>query len=144
MHLPKAILPFICSAFFTSLSIAQQVMIKIDHLENKKGILQVAWFDSKNNFLLDSLAVYHKQFNVDSRSDSVWATFDGIKPGKYAVAVFLDENRNNELDKNFLGIPKEKYGFSNNPSNWFRAPKFGEAAITIKEGKANSFHIKLK
>ena len=40
-------------------------------------------------------------------------SFD-IPPGTYAVKLHIDENENGELDTNFLGIPKEQYGISNN------------------------------
>ncbi len=35
-----------------------------------------------------------------------------VESGEYAVAVIQDLNENEKLDKNFLGIPKEPYGFS--------------------------------
>jgi uncharacterized protein (DUF2141 family) len=40
-------------------------------------------------------------------------SFD-IPPGTYAVKLHIDENENGKLDTNFLGIPKEQYGISNN------------------------------
>jgi len=54
-----------------------------------------------------------------------------LPPGRYAVIVFHDENDNGILDTNFLGIPKEGYGFSNNASGLFSAPAFGAAAVTV-------------
>ena len=40
-------------------------------------------------------------------------SFD-IPPGTYAIKLHIDENENGELDTNFLGIPREQYGTSNN------------------------------
>ena len=40
-------------------------------------------------------------------------SFD-IPPGTYAIKLHIDENENGKLDTNFLGIPKEQYGTSNN------------------------------
>ncbi len=40
-------------------------------------------------------------------------SFD-IPPGTYAIKLHIDENENGNLDTNFLGIPKEQYGTSNN------------------------------
>ncbi len=37
-----------------------------------------------------------------------------IPPGTYAIKLHIDENENEKLDTNFLGIPKEQYGISNN------------------------------
>jgi len=39
--------------------------------------------------------------------------------GKYAVSVFHDENSNGKLDTNFLGIPREGVGASNNAKGHF-------------------------
>jgi len=47
--------------------------------------------------------------------------------GQYAIKVFHDENANGELDINFLGIPKESYGFSNHARGRFGPPPFAEA-----------------
>jgi uncharacterized protein (DUF2141 family) len=58
--------------------------------------------------------------------------FGGVVPGTYAVAVFHDENGNGKLDTNFLGIPREGVGVSNNklrtlgPPTW-EDSKFGLA-----------------
>ena len=35
-----------------------------------------------------------------------------LPTGKYLVSIYLDENLNNKMDYNFIGIPKEQYGFS--------------------------------
>ncbi len=57
-------------------------------------------------------------------------SFD-LVPGTYAVAVHHDANTNGKLDANFLGIPKEGYGVSNDARPKFRAPRFGESKVSI-------------
>jgi uncharacterized protein (DUF2141 family) len=54
-----------------------------------------------------------------------------IPPGRYAIAVMHDENENHKLDKNFLGIPKEGFGFANNPRIGMSAPSFDAAAHQV-------------
>ncbi len=54
-----------------------------------------------------------------------------VAPGAYAVAVHHDANSNGKVDANFLGIPKEGYGVSNDPRPRFRAPRFDEARVAI-------------
>ena len=48
-------------------------------------------------------------------------------PGTYAVAVHHDANANGAMDSNFLGMPKEGYGVSNDVRSRFRPPRFSEA-----------------
>ena len=47
-----------------------------------------------------------------------------LEPGKYAFKYFHDENKNENLDLNWIGIPEEGYGFSNNASGIFGPPSF--------------------
>jgi uncharacterized protein (DUF2141 family) len=54
-----------------------------------------------------------------------------VPPGQYAVVVIHDENSNMKLDRNFLGIPKEGFGFSNNPRVILSAPSFQSAAAPV-------------
>jgi uncharacterized protein (DUF2141 family) len=57
---------------------------------------------------------------------------NGMLPyGEYAIAIFVDANRNGKMDKNFLGIPKEQYGFSNNVMGRMAAPSFEQAKFKV-------------
>lgn len=67
---------------------------------------------------------------------------DHVPPGRYAIAVFHDENSNRNLDK-FAGIPKEGFAFSRNPSIKFRAPRFEEVAIDLAPG-GNQARLKMQ
>jgi uncharacterized protein (DUF2141 family) len=58
-------------------------------------------------------------------------TVPDLPPGRYAVAAYVDNNRNGKQDKNFLGVPKEDYGFSNEARGRFGPPDFAEAAFDI-------------
>jgi|TARA_B110000914_G_scaffold177190_1_gene158708 uncharacterized protein (DUF2141 family) len=49
----------------------------------------------------------------------------------YLIPVYLDSNFNNKLDYNFIIIPEEKYGFSNNEIGNFRRPKFSDASFAL-------------
>ena len=65
------------------------------------------------------------------------------KSGFYAISLVHDENENNQLDKNYLGIPKEGYGFSNNPSARFGAPSFKESQFEVKDNEVKKLVIKI-
>jgi uncharacterized protein (DUF2141 family) len=66
---------------------------------------------------------------------------DHVPPGRYAIAVFHDENSNRTLDK-LAGIPKEGFAFSRNPSIRFRAPRFEDVAVDLTPG-ANQARLKM-
>jgi uncharacterized protein (DUF2141 family) len=66
-------------------------------------------------------------------SNSCVIVIDNLKPGKYAFKFFHDENMNNELDTNWLGIPKEGFGFSNDPSMTFGPPSFDKTIFYLNK-----------
>ena len=70
----------------------------------------------------------------EAMSDRLTVLISDLPPGKYAVAAYVDNNRNGRLDKNFLGVPKEIFGFSNNARGMFGPPDFSAAAFEIGEG----------
>lgn len=59
-----------------------------------------------------------------------------LEPGRYAIKVVHDENGNGKLDTNFMGMPVEGYGFSNNP-RVMRMPTFEEAAFELGQDGAS-------
>lgn len=68
-------------------------------------------------------------------------TFD-VPPAEYAVAVHHDANSNGKLDANFLGIPKEGYGMSNDPRPRFRAPRFSESRVLVSRDTTVTVRMK--
>lgn len=59
--------------------------------------------------------------------------FEGLPSGDYALAVIHDENSNRRLDT-FAAIPREGFGFSQNPAIRFGPPSFSEARFAIGAG----------
>ena len=70
-------------------------------------------------------------------------TFNNLPSKTYAVAVFWDNNEDGKLNRNFLGIPTERFGFSSNPVIQSSPPKFGESAILVV-GKNINIQIQLQ
>ena len=59
------------------------------------------------------------------------ASFVDLAPGNYAVTVYNDKNGNETFDKNWLGIPRESWGVSNDARPRLRAPAYEEAVFEI-------------
>jgi uncharacterized protein (DUF2141 family) len=64
---------------------------------------------------------------ADRRAQEVFQ----VPPGRYGVVVIHDENSNMKLDRDFFGIPKEGFGFSNNPRVAVSAPSFQAATVAV-------------
>ena len=50
------------------------------------------------------------------------------------VPLYKDENMNGKLDTNWLGMPKEGYGFSNDVKALLGAPSFSAASFQYDGG----------
>ena len=61
----------------------------------------------------------------------VTVVFDNLPPGTYAVGAFHDENANDHLDTNILGLPEEGYALSNGIHPVASKPTFQQAAFTV-------------
>jgi len=68
--------------------------------------------------------------------------FVDVPPGTYALAVIHDENMNGKLDANWMGVPQEGYGFSNDAKAALSAPPF-EAAEFSYQGQDLAMSISL-
>jgi len=58
---------------------------------------------------------------------------ENLKPGRYAFKYFHDENIDEKLNTNFVGIPKEGFGFSNNAKGKFGPPSFDKMIFMIEQ-----------
>ena len=101
-------------------------------------MIKVGVFDDEQHFL--ESAVFWGDIKVNSQSASY--TFQGLSKGHYAVSVYHDENSNGELDANFIGIPSEPYGFSNNAKGMFGPPSYEDCLFKI-ESKVQEITINL-
>jgi len=63
--------------------------------------------------------------------------------GKYAVVVYHDENDNHKFDRNWIGLPTEGFGVSNNPSLFLAAPKFEESSFEVN-GEVTHVDVDMK
>ncbi len=68
--------------------------------------------------------------------------FDALPRGNWAVAVIHDANGNGRLDT-FAGIPREGFGFSNNPPIRFGAPSFAESRFRL-DGAATAQQVRMR
>jgi uncharacterized protein (DUF2141 family) len=98
--------------FGTSLAKAQgTIEVNFVHLESNQGQVIVSLYNRDEGFPDEYEQAYQHQ-KVTVKDKKAHHTFRNIPWGDYAVAVMHDENGDNEMEKNFLGIPKEKVGMS--------------------------------
>jgi len=67
-----------------------------------------------------------------------------LEPGKYGISLMDDENFNGKMDYNFIGIPKEGFGFSNYYHSGLSKPKLNSFAFDVIENKNTKVEVKMK
>jgi len=122
---------------FLSMALAASVVgaqnkltVVVDGIEKSEGKVLVAVFDSINYLKAPS---YYGWAKIEEGQEEVTVVIDSIASGKYAVTIFQDENGNNKLDTGALGIPLEKYGFSNNAIPKMGPPAFQDCMFAVEE-----------
>ncbi|MFC1541738.1 DUF2141 domain-containing protein [Candidatus Latescibacterota bacterium] len=111
-----------------------EILLQISGLRNDNGILRVLLFNSSDGFPSDHTKSYVLK-NVSIIKDSVSVTITNIPYNDYAVSVLHDENTNSELDTNWIGLPKEGVGISNNAKSILGPPKYKDAKFKHNSNK---------
>ena len=101
--------------------------VEVLGVKNSEGKISVAIYDSSDAFL--KFDKVFKTNSIKAKSGSTKIFIDNLPEGTYALAIFHDENGNDILDTNWLGIPKEAVGFSNARMKTFGPPSFKDCQI---------------
>ena len=105
------------------------VTLHVDGFRNHTGRLGVTVFRTTDGWPEDNeKAFFHDNFPITGDQTTVNLN---LPAGRYAIAVLHDENSNHKLDRNFLGYPKEGFGFTNNPKVHLTAPSFDTTAVAL-------------
>lgn len=105
------------------------IQVKVLDIENSTGTVACALFDAPEGFPHEFMKFATNIMVIKIRDTQARCHFTDISPGSYAIGVIHDENMNGELDTNWLGVPKEGYGFSNDAKGFVSAPSFDSASF---------------
>lgn len=119
------------------------IHVTILNIRNSTGTVDCALFDSANGFPVDVLRSAMRLVAMKVPDTEARCDFESIRSGSYALVVLHDENMNGKLDTNWLGIPKEGYGFSNDVKATFGAPSFSAASFSY-DGQTLDMTITLR
>ena len=108
-----------------------ELSVQISPMKAIQGKLFLALHNTSDTFLEDEKDPFmSKVLPVTSKElQTSWQ----VPAGNYAISVFHGVNNNGKLDTNFLGIPTEPYGFSNNPKGLFGPPSYEQAMMKIEK-----------
>lgn len=146
MKLFRFSIPVILLLFFlTSADVSETTLvIHFHNIRGEEGNMLISMYDAPKQFPYQPKWKYMISKTRLIEQDNRF-TIKDVNSGKYALAIFDDENCDTVMQKNFLGIPKEGYGFSNNPKPSIKgAPSFEDCTFSIAEGTENIVEIELQ
>src|SRR5208282_4902555 len=110
-------------------ALAAELTITVENIRSDKGQIRISVYTSAAEWP-DKPTKDHSQAKP-AQAGSVVFKYD-LPPGVYAVNAFHDENNNGKFATNFIGLPLEGYGFSNDVRpNLLSAPSFNKAAFEL-------------
>ena len=110
-----------------------ELQINVSNIESSGNLIIAVWSnpDSWNSNATNSSGQkegFDYGFKEWVEKDKFSTTIN-LPEGVYLISILLDKNLNNILDKNFIGMPTEQYGFSSKEKIRFRKPKFSEGSF---------------
>lgn len=110
-----------------------RITMIVENIESDIGSLYVSVFDSKKTFLSDDV-VFKTTVEVAPALEDGKITIEIDLPyGEYAISIHHDDNDNQKMDSNFMGIPKEPVALSNGHVPKFGPPRYRKAKFSIQE-----------
>ena len=115
----------------TSVFAQKELSVEVINVPASEGKISVALYEDAESFLKFDRVFVSK--SVPAKEGATYLVLKDIPDGEYAVALFYDKNGNDQLDTNWMGIPKEKVAFSNAKMRMFGPPSFEDCAFDLIE-----------
>lgn len=103
--------------------------VQLSGLRNDRGVVHFCLTSSARRFL-DCKGDRSAVARTVPAGKAQMLDLGTVRPGTYALLIVHDENRNGRLDM-MMGIPREGFGFSNNPAMRPRPPRWEEIHFTM-------------
>ena len=120
---------YFISTAFSSDTVSLQV--SVENIKSIKGNIEIGVFNKGDRFLEKGQA--YKFYSIKVLESTEVITIKNLPKGDYAVSLYHDKNSDGICNRNFVGMPKEPYGFSNNFKPKFSAPAFEDSKFSLVE-----------
>lgn len=109
-----------------------KIIIKVEKLKNDKGVVRSHIYNIPSTFPQETEKAL-KKAAVKIKNKEAIILFENIPFGTYAVDIHHDENNDGNMNRSFLGYPKEGFGLSNNPKISLSVPNFDKCKFTLND-----------
>ncbi|MCB2079226.1 MAG: DUF2141 domain-containing protein [Novosphingobium sp.] len=118
---------------------AGKLGVNVTGLHSTRGkLVACLWRDNKG-FPSCEKSTTARRMVVPVNATTMQIAFPEVVPGTYAVTIHHDEDGNGKMQHNFIGMPKEGVGVSNNPGGM---PGFTKSLVTVTDGSAITIRMR--
>jgi len=134
----------IAGLLFTAAEVSSQnIEVTVTGIRSEKGQIAIGVITDDESFRKDK-AVLEIQFpKKDLNNGSMTVSFS-LEPGTWGLALLDDEDNNRLMEYNFLGIPKEGFGFSDYYHTGLSKPSFEMFSFDLVKDQSKSIKIKVR
>ena len=119
------------------------ITVTVTNLRNAEGVVRACMTTAAKSFPKCRGVEGAHATTVNAKEGSITLTFEGVKPGNYAIALLHDENANGKADRVLGMMPKEGFGFSRDAPVRMGPPTFDQAAFEYA-GEAKAMTIRMR
>jgi uncharacterized protein (DUF2141 family) len=127
--------------FFAVTTRAATLKVLFQDLRSDQGSIRYILFDGPQGYP-EAAEKGIRQGSLSARQSQDGLVLTDLASGSYAMTFIHDENDNEKLETNFMGLPQEGFAFSTNPRIYFGSPSFDRMKFNLKENK--TLKIKMK
>ena len=119
------------------------IEITVKNIKTQKGKILIGIF--KDNASFDTEKPFKSvQASKESMKNGLLKVTTQLEPGVYGASLLDDANNNTKMDYNFIGVPKEGFGFSNYYHKGFSKPKFKTFQFEVKEAVSTKIDMAIR
>jgi uncharacterized protein (DUF2141 family) len=118
---------------------AVDLSIRVTDVKSSEGKVGCTLYKNADGFPMNG-SKGNQQWQIAAVKE-VSFHYKGLPRGVYAVACSHDLNGNQITDTNFVGLPTEDWGVSNNIHPTFREPTFAEAKFDLMSNQSIEVRI---
>ena len=107
-----------------------RLYVDVERVRSSQGLIAVTLYaDDSSRFLARRGSLYVGR--VPAQAGTTRVCIHLPSTGVWGLAVYHDEDSNRNINRSGLGLPREGYGFSNNPRTLFSIPSFRSVRLTV-------------
>lgn len=142
MFTPQFVL-LLLSLLATPPAVTNNIEVIVSDIRNNKGDIIISVFKNQETFEKEK-PMLSKKFDKKEMRNGFLITKFNLEPGVYGFALLDDENSDTKMEYNFMGIPREGFGFSNYYHSGFTRPKFESFKLEVSKDHIIKSKIKIR